>query len=296
MKSMNEYGIGNTPLIELESVHDNRIFVKLEAANYLGSIKARSAYFMMRDLSTGADNKIIVESTSGNLGYSLGFFSKVMGREFIALIDPSISANKLRRLEEAGIRCQIITAENGLDYRSARILTARRMAESGEYHWLNQYDNPSNIRAHYLTTAPEIWEQTAGTVTYVVCAMGSCGTICGVGEYFHERNPNITVVGVEPYGSTICGTVKAEYLNVGAGLAEKPGNYLRCPGAVDQAYTVKDADSIEAMKILNEKYHINVGVTSGMAYFQAMRLSRVLRNQCIVVISPDGRESYSQYL
>ena len=296
MLRMDEYRIGNTPMIELPKFHDNRIFIKLESKNFLGSVKARSGYFMIRNLPLASEGKIIVESTSGNLGFALGFFCKEMGREFLALIDPTVTDAKRRRMKEAGITYQMVEKENGCDYRSSRILTARRLAAGGEFYWINQYDNASNVEAHQTTTASEIWKDTCGTVTHVVCAMGSCGTICGVGTCLHQHNPCVTIVGVEPYGSTIFGLTAADYLNVGAGLAGKPGNLLKHPDSVDEAYVVADTDSIRAAKELKHDFHISAGITTGMAFHQAMKLASCLRKACIVVISPDGGESYDAYL
>lgn len=296
MLSMDKYGIGNTPMIELPAFRDNRILIKLESKNFLGSVKARSGYFMVKNLPLASEGKVIVESTSGNLGFALGFFCNETGRKFLALIDPTVAESKRRRMEKAGITYRMVGKENGYDYRSSRILTAQRLAEGGEFYWVNQYDNPSNVEAHQMTTAFEIWEGTYGSVTHVVCAMGSCGTICGVGTYLHQRNPRITIVGVEPYGSTIFGTEKADYLNAGAGLVGKPGNLLRHADSVDEAYVVPDTDSIKAAKELKQDFHISAGITTGMAFYQAMKLASRLRKACIVVISPDGGESYDAYL
>lgn len=292
---MIDYHIGHTPLVELPCIHGNRIFLKLEKENFLGSIKARSAYWIIRDLPDAAD-RIIIESTSGNLGFALGFFCKEAGLEFVALMDTTAPRAKLERFEKAGICYRLVEAEEGFDYRTSRIRLAQRMMDSDNYYWVNQYDNPSNIKAHELTTGPEIWEQTKGSVTHIICPMGSCGTICGLGRYFKRRAPSVQICGVEPFGSTIYGDHSGDYYNVGAGLAGKPGNLLRNPGTVDCALSVSDSDSIGYAQYLIKECGLGVGVTSGMAYCQAAALAQQLKGAVIVVIAPDGSEAYSEYL
>lgn len=296
MLEMSDYGIGNTPLKELDSINGNHIFVKLEQVNYLGSIKARTGYWITKNLPKEAENKTVIESTSGNLGFALGFFCKEIGRKFLCLVDPSIAVSKLKRLEDARIEYEIVEKKPELDFRSSRIKRAEELMASGEYYWVNQYDNPFGIMAHQRTTAPEIWEQTNGKVTHVICPMGSCGTICGISLFMKERSKQIKICGVEPYGSTIFGEADAPYINVGAGLMGKPGNLLSSHAIVDVADTVNDLTSIRYCQELHHKYRLAVGVTSGMAYAEALQIAATERNAFIVFIAPDGRESYSEYL
>lgn len=295
MQGMEEYGIGNTPMKELPPVCDNgsRILLKLERENALGSIKARTAYWMIHDLPASA-GKNMVESTSGNLGYALAFFCREAGLTFTALIDPSIAPAKLERLKAAKVRFQMVEAEAGFDYRSSRIRLAQKMMDSGAYYWVNQYDNEVCVRAHERTTAPEIWKQTHGAVTHIVCPMGSCGTICGIGRYFKAKEPSVQIVGVEPYGSTIFGSFDGPYLNAGAGLVGKPGNLIHNPNVVDQSFAIPDDVSISCARTLL-RYGLKVGITAGMACAQAVRLARTVEHAVIVVIAPDGMESYGQY-
>lgn len=297
MLAMKEYGIGNTPMVELPPAYGNgnRILLKLEQKNALGSMKARTAYWMIHSLPKLL-GKHIVESTSGNLGFALDFFCREAGLTFTALVDPSITTAKLDRLKAAEVHYQIVEAETGFDYRSSRIRLAQRMMDSGVYHWVNQYDNDACVRAHEMTTAPEIWEQTGGSVTHIVCPMGSCGTICGIGRYFKKKAPTVQIIGVEPYGSTIFGSFDGPYINVGAGLVGKPGNLVHNPNTVDQAFTISDDTSIAYARQLILRYGLKTGVTTGMAYAQAVKLSQMEQNAVIVVISPDGMESYGQYL
>ena len=272
LKDMNEYEIGNTPLREIEPINGNRIFVKLERENALGSIKARTGYGIMEELPEAAQNKIIIESTSGNLGLALGSFCKETGHEFMCLM------------------------RDGMDFRSSRICRAQELMNTGKYYWVNQYDNKACINVHYLTTGPEIWDQLDGTLTDIVCPMGSCGTICGISKFIKEKNSGIQVFGVEPYGSTIFGEIDAPYINVGAGLVGKPGNLIHSQAEVDVHMTMSDKKSIEYAERLYRKYGLAVGITSGMCYAAIDRYAQNISGHTIVFIAPDGRESYGEYL
>lgn len=296
MNEMSAYHIGNTPMVQIDSLNGNRIFIKLEQENFLGSIKARTGYYIISNLPKAAEGRTIVESTSGNLGLALSFFCKETGRDFLCLIDSTIASAKLKRLEEQGVRYEMVVGRSGMDLRSCRIERARELMESNHYYWVNQYDNASGIAAHEQTTAPEIWEQTGHSLTAAVCAVGSGGTICGVSKFLKSKNSRITICGVEPLGSTVFGSIKGNYINVGAGLAGKPGNLIRSGAEVDIAYSIPDSESIECANLLYKRYGLAVGVTSGMAFAGVRRLAESTQNGTIVFIAPDGRKSYDTYL
>lgn len=296
LRDFQEYGIGNTPIAELPGINGNRILLKLESNNFLKSIKARTAYWLIRNLPRDAGNKIIVESSSGNLGYALGYFCKESGLRFLCLIDASIAGKKRERLHVAEIECIQVEREEGFDLRSSRIRQARRMMESGQYHWVNQYDNPFGIMAHEMTTGLEIWRQTEGRVTHCICPMGSGGTIIGIGKYLKRMSGTVEMVGVEPFGSTIYGTVDAPYINAGAGLCGKPGNIIHNSGIVDDSYTVADDESIDQAKKLRDHFGLDVGISSGMAYAGALRVAARERGATILAVAPDGGEAYEEYL
>ena len=295
LKRMQDYGIGDTSLKELKAINRNRIFVKLEKENALGSIKARTAYGIMKELPREAQNKIIVESTSGNLGLALGFFCRETGHPFLCLIDSSIASAKLEKLRAHGIEYEMVAQRDGMDLRSSRICRAQELIDSGKYHWVNQYDNPASINIHYRTTGPEIWDQLEETLTDIVCCMGSCGTICGISKFVKEKDRRIQVCGVEPYGSTIFGEIDAPYINVGAGLVGKPGNLIHSRAEVDAHMTIPDEKSIEYAERLYREYGLTVGVTSGMCYAAVDRYAQDITGHTIVFIAPDGRESYGEY-
>lgn len=293
---MSAYGIGNTPLVELDSVHGNRMLVKLEKKNFLGSIKARSGYWMIRELPAEAVGKTIVESSSGNLGLALGYFCQIEKRDFLCLVDQSTEKGKLEKLKEHHIACEVVHGADGTDFRRARIQRAREMMDGGTCYWVNQYDNPAGIAAHRLTTGPELWAQTHGEITCCVCPVGSGGTVCGVSQFLKGQSENIQICGVEPYGSTIFSTFRGSYLNAGAGLAWPPPNLEHSGAKIDRSFAIDDGEAIRCARALHKRYGLFVGITSGMAYAAALRLAEETEGETIVLIAPDGGETYRERL
>lgn len=293
MKKLSEYGIGNTPLHVIE-INGNRISFKLERFNYLGSIKSRTAYYLidrikqevLREKKEFQSQKIkICESTSGNLGLALNYFCKTEGYEFRCLTDETVSCRKLEKLKKSRADYEIVGLIEGLDHRDSRIRRAKELEKQG-YYWTNQYDNPAAIQAHYETTGPELFRQTEGKISHLICAMGTGGTIIGTGMYLKMKIPGIKVIGVEPYGSTIFGSEEAPYISAGAGMKGMPGNISKHAGLIDSYKTVKDEDSIRTCKRLEEQYGLSVGITSGMAFYAAEELMENDSGNDIVVICP----------
>lgn len=296
LKELYEYGIGNTPVVELPKSNGSRILLKLEMRNFLGSIKARTAYGIVKNLPPEAKNRIIVESSSGNLGYAQGHFCKENDLSFICLIDDSIMKKKREYLENAEIEYICVEQEEGFDLRNSRIRKAERMMAGGKYYWVNQYDNPFGVMAHEMTTGPENWKQTDGSITHFVCPMGSGGTIIGTGKYLKRMSEKIKIVGVEPFGSTIYGTVEKTYINAGMGLTGNPGNILHNNNVVDDSYTITDEESISLARMLRNGLGLNVGISSGTAYASALRIADRETGATILAIAPDGGDAYEEYL
>lgn len=295
LKPMYEYGIGKTPLLELPMIHNNRIFLKLESRNYLGSIKARTAYGIVRNLNVPRD-RIIVESTSGNLGLALNFFCKEEGRPFLCLLDETVIRRKQQHLEKCGVAYEIVPVIRGLDGRTSRIKRAGELMQNEQYYWVNQYDNEDGVLIHQETTGREILEDTDGSVTCVICAVGSGGTIAGIGEYFKSVRAAIKLIGVEPYGSTIFHTHEESYITAGAGLRGKPGNIQKHLNVVTDSMAIKDEVSLKKFSELNNLYSANVGITTGMAYAAAEQYCQQVEKEVIVIIAPDGMEMYNEYM
>jgi len=295
LKPMYDYGIGNTPLYELPSINGNALYIKMESHNFLGSIKARTGYALVNGLKAPHD-RTIIETSSGNLAIALDFFCKEAGRPFFCLLDETIVPIKLARILDRGINCEIVPTEPGLDARQSRMKRADSLVSAGTHFWVNQCDNEDGVMVHQNTTAHEIYHQTSGAVTCVFCALGSGGTVSGVGEYFKRKGSGVKVIGVEPYGSTIFDTDEGTYISSGAGLRGKPANVTRHIDVIDSSYTITDRDSITKFKILNNEYNIDAGLSAGMAYAAAEQYCATANNETIVIIAADGAEYYTEYL
>jgi len=292
---MYDYGIGHTPLYELPSINGNKLFIKMESQNFLGSIKSRTGYALVDGLTVPQECTII-ETSSGNLGLALDFFCKETGRPFFCLLDETIVPIKLNYLKSRGVNCEIVPTEPGLDARTSRMKRADALVSAGTHHWVNQCDNDDGVNVHKETTADEIFEQTSGKVTSVFCAIGSGGTICGVGEYFKSISNKVKVIGVEQYGSTIFGKAEGTYISSGAGLRGKPGNITRHADVINSSYTINDEDSVRLFRVLNNQLKINAGISAGMAYAAAIQYCETVQDETIVIIAADGAEYYIEYL
>ena len=291
-KPLSYYNIGNTPIYKMENLN---IYLKMEKFNKNGSIKDRTAYFLINDLlekSKLSKDITIIESTSGNLGISLDFFAKELGVKFKAIIDNSISKDKLNKFNKLGIE-YIITYANSIDYREARINLAKELNKKNEFIWTNQYDNFANSKAHYFSTAPEIWQQMKEKIDIVIVPMGTGGTISGVAKFLKEKNSKIIVCGVEPIGSTIFGGKEIKYINVGIGLNGQDKILNRYKNLIDLNFKVSDKDAIELTK---QYSYIGFGISTAYALKIAFELNQKYPNKNIIVISADGIENYKDIL
>lgn len=297
LDSFSACGLGNTPIyIPERYCPSNNLYLKLEKANPHGSIKDRTAYYIFKDLVESGRLKLgisLVESSSGNLGLALAYFASKLGVRFMCIVDPLIAPAKLKELEDAGVEVHVVSLEDSSDYRSARIKLAGDLDKQDDWIWTNQYDNPANFRAHYETTGPEIASQMNGQVDYVVCSVGTGGTICGIGHYLKRHNPAVKVVAVEPVGSTIFGGKSGKYLNVGAGMLHPSGIFRKYGHIVDFYCKVDDRDALQECADILEKENLSVGVTTGSVLVAASCIAA--RHSCekVVAVAPDGGEKYT---
>lgn len=277
--------VGNTPLVRLQRLlpanNTNTILLKLEGNNPAGSVKDRPALAMIERAEQRGEIKpgdTLIEATSGNTGIALAMAAAIKGYRMVLLM-PKNSTNERKWAMEA-YGAKLILTET---MESARD-TAQEMGERGEGVVLNQFGNLDNVEAHYLTTGPEIWQQTQGTVTHFVSSMGTTGTIMGTSRFLKEQNPNIQIVGMQPEdGSCI------------PGIRRWPEEYLPTifnPQRVDQVLDVSQAESEECMRELARQEGIFCGVSSGGAVAGALRLAKQLTNATIVVIICDRGDRY----
>ena len=301
--------VGETPLIKLQKITKGlkgSFFAKVEAFNPGLSSKDRIALHILNDaekkgiLKKGAT---IVETTSGNTGYSLAMISLVKGYKCILAVSDKSSQDKIDLLKTMGAEVHICPANVPADdprsyYEVAK--TIHRKTKNSVY--INQYFNELNIEAHYRTTGPEIWNQTAGKITHLVVASGTGGTISGTGKYLKEQNPNIKVLGVDAFGSVLKKfheTGEFDINEIKPYKIEGLGKTL-IPTAtdfdvIDIYEKVTDKDAAFAAREIIQKEGMFLGYTSG-AVLQATRQYNALgmfdENSFVVLIFPDHGSRY----
>ncbi|HEU4344241.1 MAG TPA: cystathionine beta-synthase [Candidatus Binatia bacterium] len=301
--------VGNTPLIRLNRVTAGlsaSICAKVEAANPGRSVKDRIALALVEDAERRGLLKpggTIVEPTSGNMGVALAIVAAVKGYKCIFTIPDKMSIEKIRRLRAFGAEVVVTPTAVPPESPQSYYSVARRLTEEipGAFMPM-QYDNPSNMEAHYRSTGPEIWEQTDGKITHFVAGMGTGGTISGTAKYLKEKNPKCTVVGVDPEGSILAKVFNREkwswrdshpYKVEGIGEDFAPKNLMF--EYIDNVVTVSDRDSFLMGRRLTREEGLFCGGSSGTAVEGALRYARekqLGRDELMVVLLPDAGEIY----
>ncbi|CEK34060.1 MAG: cysteine synthase A [Paraclostridium sordellii] len=283
--------IGKTPILKLNNIQDNNnIYLKLEKYNSGGSIKDRAVLGMIEDLMK--ENKIkqgdtIVEATSGNTGIALSMIGKVKGLNIIIVMPSSMSKERIDLMKAYGAEV-ILTKEGGMQ---ASIDKSIELVNSNEsYKSLKQFENESNPKKHYNTTAIEIYEDVEN-IDIFIAGIGTGGTISGIGKYLKEKNPNIRVIGVEPESSPLISKgYSGAHKIQGIGANFIPKNLDM--NIIDEIITVKDDDAINTIKLLGEKEGVLVGISSGANVFASIEVGKKYKGKNIVTVSPDGIEKY----
>jgi len=299
--------VGHTPIVRLSRVAEGvqaELYAKCEYLNPGGSHKDRVAANMIRRAEEAGllPGGTIVEATSGNTGAALALQAAVKGYKCVFVMPDKMSQEKIDSLRAFGARVVITpTAVAPDDPRSYYSVADRIVAETPNAILANQYHNPENPRSHYLTTGPEIWEQTGGRVTDVVVGMGTGGTISGAGKYLKERNPAIKMVGVDPVGSILLETwqhggipddVKASTYKV-EGIGEDFLPSTLDLSVIDEVIKVTDKESFMWTRRLVREEGIFCGGSSGSAVAAALRYARGLTpDRLVVVILPDSGSRY----
>ena len=290
--------VGDTPLVRLDRIARDisaQLFAKVEFLNPGGSVKDRPAVTMVNAaelegrLTKGGT---IVEPTSGNTGVGLALVAARRGYRCIFTMPDKIAGEKIALLRAYGAEVVVCPTAVAPEHPDSYYSVARRLTESTPGAFMpNQYANPHNPEAHYLTTGPEIWRQTAGRVTHVVASIGTGGTISGMGRYLKERNPEIQVIGADPEGSVYSGGQGRPYLVEGIGEDFWPETYDR--DVADRVVMVSDRDSFLAARRLTREEGILAGGSCGTAVWAAIEVGRELGpDAVIVVILPDSGRGY----
>jgi len=279
--------IGKTPLVEITSIIQQpgvRVFGKLEGQNPGGSVKDRAAYGMIKgalDRGELRDGMRLVEATSGNTGIALAMIARVFGIPITLVMPENSTVERVQTMEAYGAEVILTPAEKTIEYSREY---AEELAQGSDYLMLNQFANDDNWRAHYHSTGPEIWRDTAGQVTHFVSSMGTTGTIMGTSRYLKEQDPRIQIVGVQPTaGSSIPGIRRwsPEFL---------PAIYEA--KRVDQIIDVSEEEAQLTMRRLAQEEAIFGGMSSGGAVAAAAKLAEKLEEGLIVCIVCDRGDRY----
>jgi len=291
--------IGNTPLLELanyitQNKLGSKIVAKLEFFNPAGSVKDRIARELLDDAERRGELKegtVIVEPTSGNTGIGLASLAAVRGYRLILTMPETMSAERRKLLSAYG--AELVLTEGSLGMKGAVEKAEQLVKETKGAFMPSQFENPANPATHKKTTGPEIWNATGGKVDYLVCGVGTGGTISGAGEFLKSKNPSIQVVAVEPHTSPFLSKGEGGVhgiQGIGAGFVPKTLNR----DIIDEIICVKDCDAIATARKVAKSDGVLVGISSGAALHAARQIAErpEAMGKTIVVIFPDGGDRY----
>ena len=291
--------IGNTPLVRFRSIEkafglEAKIYAKIESFNPSGSAKDRVALFMINDaeekglIQPGAT---IIEPTSGNTGIGLAAVGLSRGYKVILTMPETMSIERVNLLKAYGASVILTEGSNGMQ---GAVQKAEELAKETENSFIpGQFDNPANPRAHYSTTGPEIYETLDGDADIFVAGVGTGGTITGVGRYLKEKNPDTSVVAIEPFSSPLLSEGKAGPHGLqGIGANFVPS--ILDTDIYDEIITVKEEDAYEKGRLAASLEGFLVGITSGAAIHGAVTLALRPENKGknIVAFLPDTGDRY----
>jgi len=279
--------IGNTPLVASRSLNANprvTLLFKMEGHNPGGSVKDRAAYHMIKSgLERGEinSNSKLIEATSGNTGIALAMIAGIFKLNMELVMPENSTKERVQTMQAYGAKVTLTPTDVGIE--GARDYAEAKVKDEG-YQMLNQFANDDNWKAHYMTTGPEIWRDTAGKVTHFVSSMGTTGTIMGTSTYLKEQNENVNIVGVQPTDESKI-----------PGIRKWPKEYLPKifnPSKVDQIMEVSEAESRIMAKRLAKEEGIFAGMSSGGATVAALKLASGLDKGLIVSIICDRGDRY----
>lgn len=289
--------IGKTPIVACTAIQQEyqlstSIYAKVEAFNPSGSIKDRAAKSMIENaIAQGKIDKdtLIIEPTSGNTGIALASIAARLQLRLIIVMPSSMSIERRNLIKAYGAE---IVLSDGAQGMKGAIAMAEQLAKDNPNSFIpSQFANEANPKIHYLTTGPEIYEQMDGKIDYLVCGVGTGGTISGTGRYLKEKDPNIKVIAVEPAGSPVLSLNKAgshKIQGIGAGFVPKTLDR----SIIDKIICVDDEQAFATARLLAQREGILAGISSGAAMMAAIKIAQEVERANIVVILPDTGERY----
>ena len=301
--------VGNTPLIKLNTITaalKGNYYAKVEAFNPGHSSKDRIALYIIEQAEKKGILKpgdTIIETTSGNTGFSIAMVSIIKGYNCILAVSSKSSADKIDMLKTMGAQVYVCPAHVSADDPRSYYEVAKRLHEETEGSvYINQYFNELNIDAHYHTTGPEIWNQSEGKITHLVACSGTGGTISGIGKYLKEQNPNIKIIGVDAFGSVLKKYHETQEFDekeiypyriegLGKNLIPTATNF----DVIDEFVKVTDEESAHTAREIAKTEGLFVGYTSGAAMQAIKQLNEdeaFTKDSNIVVVFPDHGSRY----
>lgn len=278
--------IGNTPIVSLKNIESyfstkTQIFAKLEYFNPFGSIKDRAALQILNEAAINSNTRI-VEATSGNMGIALSAISKIRGHKATIVMPENASESRKKIISSYGAELILTPSELGMSGAIEKVNEI--LTNEKNIFFTNQFDNPSSVKAHYQTTAPEIYNQTQRKVDAIICGIGSGGTIMGLYNYFKNISPNTKIIGVLPK------RFPHKIQGIGAGFTPE----ILDLELIDRVVYVEDEQAFAYQQIILNKEGIMAGISSGAVLAAAIELSkrRKFHNKRVVLIFPDSGERY----
>lgn len=281
--------IGSTPMVEINRLSPNpnvRIFAKLEGFNPTGSIKDRIAVKMIEAAERDGrltPGKTIIEPTSGNTGIGLAIVGIVKGYPVEIVMSEAVSIERRKIIRAYGGKVRLTPADEGTD--GAIRLARRLVAEQPDKYFMpDQFSNAGNYLAHYQNTALEIWQQTGGEIDYLVCALGTSGTLMGLSRFLKVMKPSIRVVCAHP--------IKGHYIQGLKNMEEAIVPEIYDPSQIDVQEFIESEEAIEMAREIIAREGIFAGMSSGAAMLAAVRTAGKIERGNIVVVFPDRAEKY----
>ncbi len=289
--------IGNTPLMRLKKYGKDlsaEILAKIESFNPAGSVKDRVGLYMINDAEEKGlikEGAVIIEPTSGNTGIGIAAVARARGYRVILTMPETMSIERRQLLSAYGAEIVLTKGDKGMQGAVEKAQELNREIPNSII--LGQFENPSNPKAHFETTAKEIWEDTDGEIDFFVSGVGTGGTLTGVGEYLKAKNPNVKIIAVEPLSSPLLSRGKAgahAIQGIGANFIPKTLN----KDIYDEIITVSNENALKTGKEIAQAEGILVGISSGAAVWAAKQIAQREENKgkTIVALLPDSGERY----
>ncbi len=291
--------IGHTPLFELKYIQNKynleaKILCKLECFNLTGSVKDRTAMAMISDAEKKGlltNGSTIIEPTSGNTGIALSAIGKAKGYNVTIVMPETFSYARRMMIKSYGANLVLTDGSKGM---LGAVEEAIKLSKEIKNSFIpDQFNNESNPKIHYLTTGPEIWNDTDGQIDYLISGVGTGGTITGVGRYLKEKNPNIKIIAVEPFDSAVLSGNKAgkhAIQGIGAGFIPS----VLDTKIYDEIIRVKNEEALNLFNEINANTGLSIGISSGAAVYAAINIAerKEAKGKNIVAIMPDSGDRY----